>query len=79
MEGPIYFFGPTTFIKCMVPLYAQFYFFCLTFLMELIFYVSFSCCCVCVCVCVLFFVLLFGNYGNIFQNFDNFFEITPKT
>jgi hypothetical protein len=62
MEGPIYLFGPTIFIKCMVPLYAQFYF-CLTFLNGIDF----------LCFLSVFF-FLFGNYGN----FDFFLKLHKK-
>jgi len=31
IEGPIYFFGPITFIRCTMPLFPLFYFICVTF------------------------------------------------
>jgi len=65
------FFGPITFIRCTMLLYAQFYFFGEFLQWNWFSMFPFS-------VIVFFFVLLLGNYDKNFQIFDKFFEITPK-
>jgi hypothetical protein len=84
MERPIYLFGPTTFIKCMVPLYAQFYF-CLTFLngidflcFLLVLLLLLLCVCVCVCVCFFFFFNCLEFMAIFFKIFTIFLKSHKK-